>query len=383
MRTTTIALAAALLAASVAPGAAGGDARTTFGDVPRTYSHYLNAQEAALSRANAAAGGVAAYFLNPAAASEVGGAEGQASVRYNVKSRDYLPDTANDRLDAEDDGFLFSQFVAAKRSGAWTLGFGYSAPAYRSLTLEGKQGGDGYVGDLQGSLRYFESILATRIGTTGQGGIAIAAGLVSISDSAAETIRGATLERNVAELSGTGISYAIGFVYDVVPNLTIGLGHRWSSTISVEGLRYGFQVNEADYKTQSTSVAGLRYQPVESITVYASYIQDGWDDATAEFAPYVEENGNRNLDDSIATVAAGVEVMLADGRLALRSGGSSKLEGDVDDALVPGFAIGFGGTYFLQQYYFDAAVVRESFELGGMANQAMNYGFYLTAGYEF
>lgn len=381
MRYTTVAVIAALCAASVA---AGGEARTTFGDVPRTYNHYLNAQEAALCRANAATGELAGYFLNPASASEIKGAAGQATIRYNVKSRDYLPDDGPDALEAEDDGFLFSQFVAARRSGVWTLGFGYSAPAYRDVRLDGFQNGDGYVGEFQGSLRYFEAILASRIGSTGQGGIALAAGLVTIKDTASETVRtGSSLEYEVADLSGTGASYAIGFVYDVTPSFTVGLGHRWGSTISVEGQWYDFQVNEADYNVQPTSVAGVRFRPTESLAFHASYIQDGWGDATAEYAPYIGPVERDLFDDSIGTAAAGVEVFLADERFALRAGVSSRVQGDIDNAVVPDLSLGFGGSLYLQQYYFDAALVRETFERAGSSEGALNYGLYLTAGYDF
>lgn len=51
------------------------------GDPPRTFSHFLNAREAALCRASAATGGVESFFLNPACASTVREVSGQATVR--------------------------------------------------------------------------------------------------------------------------------------------------------------------------------------------------------------------------------------------------------------------------------------------------------------
>ncbi|MCK5597596.1 MAG: hypothetical protein KAJ04_09130, partial [Candidatus Eisenbacteria sp.] len=92
MRHLLLTLTVLVLAVVVAADAAATEARTTIGDVPRTYTHFMNAQEAALCRANVAAGGLSAYFFNPAVIANLSGVSGQATMRMNIKTRHYLPE---------------------------------------------------------------------------------------------------------------------------------------------------------------------------------------------------------------------------------------------------------------------------------------------------
>ena len=112
------------------------DTRTSIGDAPRTYSHYLNAQQAALCGSSVATGGASACFYNPAAAAQHEGISGQATLRLNLKNRDYFPD-GDEHYESSDDGFLFSHAVAVKTSESLTLGFSYACPSYRQLELAG------------------------------------------------------------------------------------------------------------------------------------------------------------------------------------------------------------------------------------------------------
>jgi hypothetical protein len=369
-------VAIAVCAASVT----GSEARTTIGDIPRTYSHYMNSHEAALCRANAATGGLVASFLNPAAASEVLGAAGHATVRYNITSRDYLPG-GEDALDSSEDGFLFSQAVAAKRSGPWTLGFSYSSPSYRSLEITGRQDGETYRGEFKGSLRYFEGIFAMRIGDSEQGGIGVSAGMVGLEESA-RIVEGPELEK--ADVSGMAASVSIGMVFDATESITIGVGHRWGSEIEVEGEWFGLDGETGKSSTQPTTVAGVRFRPTETAVIYASYIHEGWDRTSSTLAAYRADDGARNeFGDPLRTVALGAEGDFLDGGFTARVGGSFALGSDISDALVPEYSIGLGGSVHFEQYALDLALTRELFELDGESGQAANYGVYLSVAYEF
>ncbi len=357
-------LALLVTAAAVGP-ALGDDARTTLGDIPRTYSHYLNAQEAALCRANAATGGLASYFLNPAMVTEVEGVAGQATMRYNVKSRDYLPDGA-EHLDATDDGFLLTQFVAVKRSGSLVLGFGYSSPSYRDLQITGQReyGRElkGFEGLYSGALRYFEIIGGARIGDHQQGGLGVTVGIVNLSEEVRERI--AAEELNTARVDGIATCFAIGFGFDVTDRVTIGLGHRLSSTISVDGEHYEKPAPAGESTTQPTTVAGVRIRPTDSVTVHASYVQDGWDRVKSSLAAYEEAYGEdawKPFDEPISTVAVGAEVAFAEGKAIVRAGYSMELGAGIDDAIVPESSIGVGGSVRFDHYIGELAVVRETF----------------------
>lgn len=375
-----------LLVAAAAGAAFGDDARTTLGDIPRTYSHYMNAQEAALCRANAAIGGLSSYFLNPASVSEVEGVAGQATVRYNVKSRDYLPD-GEEYLDSSDDGFLFTQFVAVKRSGSMILGFGYSNPSYRSVDITGVRDYGGqlkeYEGTFGGALRYFELIGALRVGDEGQGGLGVTAGIVNLSEEARERVSGSAIES--ARVDGVSVCYSAGFTFDVTDRVTAGLGYRWNSTVGVDGEHYKHP-RDGESTTQSTTVAGIRVRPTNVITLHASYVRDGWDRAKSTLAAYDVQDGGldwKPFSEPISTVAVGAEVTLANGRAVLRAGYSKELGADIDDAIVPENSIGVGGSVRFNQYVGDIALVRERFVEGGESGQVTNFGIYTSIGYEF
>ena len=376
-----------VLALSVVAGPAwSDDARTTIGDIPRTYSHYLNAQEAALCRANAAAGGLAAYFLNPANASQVEGVAGQATVRNNIKSRDYLPD-GDEYLDAADDGFLFTQIVAVKRSGSLIFGFGYSSPSYRNLELSGTRSFrnelEPYEGEFCGGLRVFEVVAAARMGTHGQGGIGVAAGLANLNEEAVERVPGESLD--TAKLDGMAGSLAIGFTFDATDRLTFGLGYRMGLTVQVDGEWYKQQV-EGESKTQPVTVAGIKVRATDSVTVHGSYIREGWDRTESTLAAYPEDEGglDRNqFTEPISTVALGAEVDFAERRFSVRAGWSKELGADITNAIVPENAFGLGGTMRFSEYAAEIALVREQFLEGGESGQVTNYGIYATVSYEF
>lgn len=375
-----------LIVAVFAAAAAGDDARTTLGDIPRTSSHYMNAQEAALCRANAATGGVASYFWNPASVSEVKDIAGQASVRYNSTNRDYLPQ-GDEHLEASEDGFLFTQFAAMKTSGTYTLGFGYSSPSYRSLTISGVRDYEGelkeYEGEFKGSLRCFEVIAGARIGDDGRGGLGIAAGIANLSEEARERVSGEPLE--TARLDGVAGSFAFGFTFDATDLVTLGLGYRWGSTVGVEGEHYK-QSRQGESTTAPVTSVGVRVRPTDMITVHASYVLESWDRAKSTLAAYQRENGGLDwdpFDEPIATLAIGTEVAVAGGKAILRAGYSRELGADIDDAIVPENSMGVGGSVRFDQYLAEVALVREQFAEGGESGQMTTYGFYVTAGYEF
>ncbi|MFH1689234.1 MAG: hypothetical protein ABIE42_03220 [Candidatus Eisenbacteria bacterium] len=377
-------------------------ARTTIGDVPRTYTHFMNAQEAALCRANAAAGGISAYFFNPAVVADISGISGQATMRVNAKSRNYLPE-GDDYLDASDDVFLFSQAVAAKRNEMYALGFGYSCPSYRNLELSGRVDGASYQGVFQGGLRFFEVLAATRIGSEGQGAIGIAAGIASLNESATEK---GTEQRYIrtAEMDGIATSVAVGLTFDATERLVFGVGYRFSTAFDVEGEWHtelpGDGVSTGTTKTEPVAVVGARYTPLDNYTIYASYIHEGWTKAESSFAAYYDtdecadcnENEHRRdeFGSALGTAAIGGEGTVLDGRLTVRAGFSMPIGSDLDNAvepeyreLVPEYAAGVGGTLRFEEYSVEAAFVRELYADGPESEQVVNHGIYVTAGYDF
>ncbi len=387
-----------LVLAALCAAAAHADApRITIGDIPRTYNHYLNADEAAMCRANVSAGGIGAYFFNPASAAEITGVAGQATIRWNNKSRDYLPSGADDNLKGSDDGFHFTQAVAAKLSANWVLGFGYSAPSYRNYKITGQrvpEGGgeaENYRAEFAGAVRYFEIIAATRIGTDGKGGIGIAAGLVTLNEASDEDLGDDSL--GSSSLKGSAASVAFGFVFDATETVTIGLGYRMGSHIQVKGDAYTNDNATGTSETQSTAVGGVRFRPTPQYAVYVSYIHEGWDGAKATISSYPEpdEPGEdpttgapRNeFDKNLGTVALGGEGTFYDGRFTARAGYAAQLESGIEGALVPEYSIGLGGSLNFEQYLFELSLVREQYALDGEGAQALNYGIYFTIGYVF
>jgi hypothetical protein len=352
--------------------------RISLGDVPRTNAHYLNAAQAALSRADAATGGVGSSFYNPAVITGVGGASGLAAVRFNVTSREYLPD----ELDSSDDGFLFSQAVAVKNGDLISYGFSYAAPSYRSYELAGLYEGEPYEARFTGGLRYFEVLLGTRIGSQGRAGVGVAGGVVNLDEEARVSSPGSL---NTAVIDGIAASFAFGFVFQAAEGLTVGVGQRSSASVDVEG-EWNFGDHAAtrsgNSHTQSTSVVGFTYRPTSALSVHASYVNDGWDAATSTLSAYPDRE--RDLfSEAIGTAAVGVEALLPGGRFMLRAGGSKVVSGEAADALVPEYSAGFGAVMLFQQYSAQLSLVREQFELDGQSAQVINYGIYGTVGYDF
>jgi hypothetical protein len=366
-----------VLCVAAAP-ALGDVTRVALGDVPRTHAHYLNAAEAALCRADAATGGVGAYFYNPALVTRVRGASGLAALRVNVKSRNYLPD----EIDSADDGLLFSQAVAVKDATPITYGFGYAAPSYRSVELAGLVGGEAYEATFTGGLRFFEVLLGTRFGEEGRGGIGVAAGIVNLNEEARVSTPG-VLES--ARIDGIAASFAIGVVVAATDWLTIGLGHRTGAGVDVEGeWNFGGDAGtrSGTSKVQTTTVIGLTYQPMGALAVHASYVGDGWDAASSTLAAYAEPE--RDLfDEGIGSVALGVEFALPGDRFEVRAGGSKVVQGEADDAIVPEYSAGAGAVMRFRQYSFELSLVREQFEYAGESGEVINYGIYGGVGYEF
>jgi hypothetical protein len=396
MRHLLLTLTVLVLAVVVAADAAATEARTTIGDVPRTYTHFMNAQEAALCRANVAAGGLSAYFFNPAVIANLSGVSGQATMRMNIKTRHYLPEN----LDASDDVFLFSQVVAAKRTDMYALGFGYSCPSYRNLEVVGRQGGAPYQGEFQGSLRFFEVLAAARVGVDGQGTIGVAVGIANLAESAGET---ALRYNRTAQMDGIAASVAMGMTFDAMERLIFGVGYRLSTVVDVEGEWHtedGGAVTKGTTRTAPVAVGGFRYTPADNYVLYASYIHEGWDKANSTFAAYyppgAREGGDENLgerdefDSALGTAAVGGEGTLLDGRLTVRAGFSMPVGSGPDSTddpeyrkLVPEYAAGFGGTVRFKEYSVEAAYVREPYADGDESKQAINHGIYVTVGYEF
>jgi hypothetical protein len=353
------------------------DARISLGDIPRTNAHYLNAREAALCRADVATGGVGASFYNPALITRVRGASGLATVRFNVKSRDYL----SEDLEASDDGFLFSQAVAVKSAMPVTYGFSYAAPSYRSVEISGSPGGEAYDASFNGGLRYFEVLLGTGIGNEGRGGIGIAAGIVNLNEEARVSGPG-TLES--ARIDGIAASFAVGVVFEAADWLTVGFGHRSSASVEVEGelSAGGGAPPSGTSETQSTSVFGVTYRPTAALAVHASYVNDGWDAAKSTLAAY--PSPERDLfSEALGTAALGIEFALPGDRFVIRAGGSKVLMGEADDAVVPEYSAGFGAVMRFRQYSGELSLVREQFELDGESAEVTNYGIYASVGYEF
>ena len=399
MRHLLLTLAVLVLAVVAAADEDAIVARTTIGDVPRTYTHFMNAQEAALCRANAAAGGIAAYFFNPALVADIEGISGQASMRVNVKSRNYLPE-GDTYLDASDDAVLFSQAVAAKRNEAYALGFGYSCPSYRNLELAGQLDGNPYEGDFQGSLRFFEVIAATRIGTDGQAAVGVALGIASLDESALEKSQRYI---RTAAMDGMAASVAVGMTFDATERLMFGVGYRFSTSVDVEGewhTESGGAVTKGTTKTEPVAVVGARFTPVDNYTFYASYINEGWTKAESTFAAYYdtgecedcnENDGRRDeFSSALGTAAMGAEATVLDGRLTLRAGFSMPVGTDLDNAdepeyreLVPEYAAGLGGKLRFEAYSVEAAIVHELYADGSESEQVVNNGIYVTVGYDF
>jgi hypothetical protein len=400
MRHLLLMLAVTMLAAAAFVDADAGVTRTTIGDVPRTYTHFLNAQEAALCRANAAAGGISAYFLNPAAIANIDGIAGQASLRINAKSRNYFPEGGDTYYEASDDVFLFSQAVAAKRNEMFALGFGYSTPSYRKVEITGRVEGAPYSADLHGSLRFFEVLAATRVGSDGQAAIGVAVGIASLNEGAGEV---AQRYNRTSEMDGMSGSVAIGMAFDATERLTFGLGYRFSTAVTVEGewhTESGGEVRDGKTRTAPVLVGGVRFTPVDNYTVYASYIHEGWDQARSSFASYYDtgecedcnenDNERNEFGSALGTAAVGGEVTLMEGKFTVRAGYSLPVGSDFDNEdepeyreLVPEYAFGLGGTVSFKEYSVDAAYVREPYGDGDESEQAVNNGFYLAVGYQF
>jgi len=400
MRHLLLTLAVVMLAVVAFSDADASVTRTTIGDVPRTYTHFMNAQEAALCRANAAAGGISAYFLNPATVVDIKGVSGQASIRFNAKTRDYLPEGGDTYFQASDDAFLFSQAIAVKRNDIYALGFGYSTPSYRNLEIIGRVEGAPYTADLHGSLRFFEVLFGTRIGSEGQAAVGVAVGIASLDESAVEA---AQRYIRTAEMDGIAGSLAIGMTFDATERLTFGLGYRFSTVVDVEGewhTESGGEVTKGETRTAPVAVGGVRFTPVDNYTVYASYTHEGWDNAKSSFASYYDtgecadcnenDNERNEFDSALGTAAVGGEVTLLEGTLTVRAGYSTPVGSDFDNTdepeyreLVPEYAFGLGGTFRFQQYSVDVAFVREPYADGEESEQATNSGLYLTVGYEF
>jgi len=395
MRHLLLTLTVLVLAIVVAADVAATEARTTIGDVPRTYTHFMNAQEAALCRANVAAGGLSAYFFNPAVIGNLSGVAGQATMRMNLKTRNYLPE-GDDYLEASDDVFLFSQVVAAKRTDMYALGFGYSSPSYRNLEVAGRQDGASYEGEFRGSLKFFEVLAAARIGSEGQGTLGVAVGIANLSESATET---AQRSIQTTEMDGIAASVAMGMTFEAMERLIFGVGYRWGTSVDVEG-EWEEGPHKGTTKTAPVAVGGLRYTPADNYVLYASYIHEGWDKATSTFASYYppddrvdgdENTGERSeFDSALGTAAVGGEGTLMDGRLTLRAGFSMPVGSGPDSTddpeyrkLVPEYATGCGGTVRFETYSVEAAWVREQYADGDESAEAVNHGIYVTVGYEF
>lgn len=382
----------------------GDEARTTIGDVPRTYTHFMNAQEAALCRANAATGGVSSYFFNPAVLSGLDGISGQVSLRLNSKSREYLDDVSGEEtyLDVDsDDAVLFSQAVAAKGTAGFAFGFGYSTPAYRNLELSGRwgEGAAAYNGEFSGSLRHFELLGAARIGSRGQGGIGLAVGIASFDESARE-VAGLEQQLRTASLDGMAASVALGIVFDPTDKLSFGAGYRFGTDFDVDGEWDQNPSKSGSVKTAPVATGGVRFSPTESYTFYLGYIQEAWESANASFSAYYptgecpecgESEGERDeFDEALGTIALGAEGTFLDGRLTVRGGFSTSQTDGFDNEdepeyreLVPQYAAGLGAAWRFEAYSIEAALVREEFSDGDDTGQVVNHGVYLSVGYDF
>ncbi len=374
MRYLHICVVAVLLCAGVVHGE--DPPRVTIGDIPRTNTHFLNSEEAALCRANVAVGGLNTYFYNPANAAGITGAEGEATIRYNIKNRDYLPRD----LDVSEDGFNFTQAVAVKGSAHWVFGIGYSNPSHRSVEISGMDQSEVYTGKFTGDVRFFELVAATSIGDRGQGGFGVAAGLATLSESARETWGGSELES--ANLDGSAASVALGFTFDPTEQIGIGLSYRWGTEFDVEGDWYGEDNVKGKSRTAPIAVGGVTYRLTEQYDLYLSYIHEGWDEATSTLSVYPDDGGKRNqFDKPLRTLALGAAAKLAENRYIVRLGAAFQLEDGIEGALVPKNSFGVGGVWNFTEYAFETAITMEQFDLNGDSAQTTNYGFYFTIAY--
>jgi len=254
-----------------------------------------------------------------------------------------------------------------KRSGNWVLGFGYSAPASRDLEITGTidtgSGPETYEGTFQGGLRYFETVLATRVGNGGRGGFGIAVGFANVSESVREVV-GESLDS--ADVGGTSSSLAAGFVYEASDRVTLGAGYRWGSNIDVEGEWYGRQGATGTTKTEPVTVAGITVRPSDHVALHACYTVEAWNDAESSLSGYSEDDGSRDeFGEAVATAAVGAEAAFMRDRLWLRAGGSMRLEPEEMDGGLPQWSVGAGCSYAFTGYAVDAAIVRERYELDG------------------
>jgi len=382
MRSLTV---AALVLLALPLPVLGDETRIDVGDPPRTYLHFLNAREAAMCRASAATGDIEAYFLNPACASGKEAVVGTATLRFGGASRDYLS-ADGVGLDSSDGYFLFSQFAAVKRSDTWAFGFGYSSPSYRSLEITGRRdsgsGAAPYEGEFTGGLRFFEVLLATRMGEDGRAGVGVAGGIVSTSESTREVL-GQSLDSG--EVSGSAASIAGGVVYEVTDRVRVGAGYRWGSTIDVSGDWYREEVNGTS-KTQPTAVAGLTVQAASFLTVHASYLYEGWDSTESTLADYPDSlfpTEVSEIGEAIGTAALGLEGTLLEGNLVLRAGASAEVASDMTEGAVPEYAVGVGASYAFGSYAAEAAWAREQFAVDGESGEIVTNDGYLTVAYRF
>ncbi|MBD3368035.1 MAG: hypothetical protein GF405_07675 [Candidatus Eisenbacteria bacterium] len=378
-----IVLAVVVLCATT--GASADETEIRIGDVPRTGSHFMNAREAALCGAGAATADLSAVFRNPAAAGMVEGAEGFASMRVNIKTRDYLPQ-GDESLDATDDGLLFSQAAAVKTSDSWSFGFAYATPSYRSLDLSGavetgERPLESYSGEFTGSFRTFEAVLTSRIGSRGQGIIGLSAGVATINETGREVV-GSDLTDSW-EIDGLGSCYAVGFIFAPSDRVSIGAGYRFSSEIDVEGTGLGLDGETGTFTTAPIATGGVSVLPTDRLALHASVIREGWHQADVELDPDATAVlGSPSFDDPILTVALGGEFDATE-KITLRAGYSLQMTGDIQDAAVPESAFGLGGTYAFNEYYVDAGYTYESFEIDGESGQITNSGLHATVGYRF
>jgi len=382
MRQLIVVVMVALTAATVAFA---DDTAVRIGDVPRTGSHFLNARSAALCGASSASGGLPAIYRNPAVGGLVGGAEGFATLRYNVKTRDYLPE-GEAGIDASDDGLLLSQAAAVKTSDTWTFGFAYATPAYRSLELSGaveidERPLESYTGEFTGSFRTFEAVLVSNL-WEGRFLVGGSAGIATI-DETGRVVSGPDLEESW-EIDGVGACYAIGLLFRATERIDLGFGYRFPSEIEVDGTGRGAEGATGTFETSSVVTGGVTVRALERLALHASFVRDGWHQAgvTMDQQNVEAVDGVPTFDDPLMTVAAGAEFDVTE-KVVLRAGYSMQTTDGLDGAAVPESAVGLGGTYTFSEYYVDAAYVHESFEVDGESGDLTNSGLYLSLGYGF
>jgi len=356
------------------------------GDVPRTGSHFANARSAALCGASAATGGLTSVHHNPAAIGRIQGAEGFASLRINMTSRDYLPD-GDASLEATDDGLLLAEAAAVKTTDIWTFGFAYATPAYRSLELvgdveTGERPLEAYDGEITASFRTFEAVLATKIGKRGQGIVGFSAGIATINETGRVVI-GPDLEESW-EIDGISPCYSIGFLFAPVDRVAVGIGYRFSSEIDVEGTGRGLEGEKGTFSTAPIATGGVTFVPMDGLALHASVIRESWHQAEAELDDpgAVEVLRSPNLGDPILTVAFGAEYDVTES-IALRAGYSIQTADGFESTAVPENAFGVGATYSFSEYFVDASYVYESFEVDGESGDMTTGALHVAFGYEF